>query len=118
MSSGQRAHRRHEVTLPVEIEYQGRWIACLTRNVSLGGMFIACPEALPFGETVRLRFALEPLGRPVVTEAIVRWVDLAEGIGVQFAGLRAQEVWALQKLLAHRAGGGVTGPPAGRGEEG
>lgn len=105
MSANQRSHQRHAITLPIEVEYQGRRVAGMTHNVSLGGMFIVCPEVAPFGEQVQLRFEIEQLGRPVVTEAVVRWVDPAAGIGVQFAGLRALEVWALQKLLARQAGG-------------
>lgn len=105
MSANHRTHSRYEINLPVEVEFQGKRVAGMTLNISLGGMFISCPEVAPFGERVQLRFELELLSRPVVTEAVVRWVDPAAGIGLQFTGLRALEVWALQKTLAHRPDG-------------
>lgn len=117
MSANQRSHSRHAMALPVEVEYRSRHLDGMARDVSLGGMFIVCPEAIPFGERVQLRFELESLDRPVVTEAIVRWVDPTSGIGVQFAGLRALEVWALQQQLARCVEGGVGNEQFGSDEE-
>lgn len=99
MDSSKRSHHRLPITLPIEVLHQGRSIHGSSRNISLGGMFITCNEAVPHGAQVQLRFVLETLGRLVVADAIVRWVESSSGIGVQFTGLRAQEVWGLQRLI-------------------
>lgn len=102
MSSTRREHQRYQVAIPVEVSYQGGSFAGMSRNISLSGMFIVCLDTVPFGETIKLKFELEleRLRQPVVTEAVVRWVESSSGIGVQFTGLRAREVWALQQLFA------------------
>ena len=51
------------------------------------------------GEAVQVRFSLPKLADQVVAPAHVRWVDGQNGLGVQFTGLRAREVWALQQLF-------------------
>ena len=109
MDSSKRSHHRLPITLPIELMYQGRSIMGATRNLSLGGMFITCNEAVPHGARVQLRFDLETLGRSVTTDAIVRWVESASGIGVQFTGLRAQEVWGLQRLIERHLENAGTG---------
>jgi len=104
MTTSQRGHQRHQIAIPVEVIFEERSIAGMSRNVSLGGMFIVCLETVPFGEIVRLRFELRDLAGPVITTAVVRWIESSSGIGVQFTGLRAREVWALQQLIARTKG--------------
>ena len=76
-----------------EREVQG-----ITRNVSLGGMFIETSEDLTFGTQVRLRMRLPALKEQTEVPATVRWIT-PEGIGIQFGSLRALEVWALNQLF-------------------
>lgn len=99
--SSRRAQQRFPIDLPVRLSYQGTTYDCVTVNVSLGGMFLSIDADVPFGAVVEVRFELPDLASPVVVDAHVRWVEAGEGIGVQFASLRAREVWALQKLF-HR----------------
>jgi hypothetical protein len=107
--AGRRAQQRFDIQMAVQVTYQGNRLETVTRNVSLGGMYLEQTEeleadALPFGALVQLRFTLPVLGDAVTVDAHVRWVQPGDGVGVQFAGLRAREVWALQKLFSeHRA---------------
>jgi hypothetical protein len=53
-----RLEPRHPVSMPVEVRRQGQRDLAVSRNVSPGGMFIACLQPLRCGEVVRLLFAL------------------------------------------------------------
>ena len=98
--SNRRAQQRFGVELPVDVTYEGQTITTTSRNVSLGGMFLHLEEMLPFGAVVRLRFELPDLSHPVEVDAHVRWTHPELGVGVQYTGLRAREVWALQQLFS------------------
>lgn len=95
-----RAQQRFDVRIPVEVSYQGQVLSTYTRNISLGGMFMESVGNIPFGAVVQLRFSLPEISGPVTVDAHVRWVQGTDGLGVQFVGLRAREVWALQKLFS------------------
>jgi len=97
--SSRRAQQRFPIKLPVRLAYQGETYECVTRNASLGGMFLLIDQQIPFGAVVQVQFELPDLSTPVVVDAHVRWVQAGEGIGIQFSSLRAREVWALQKLF-------------------
>lgn len=95
--------QRHEVELDVEVVVAGAGetrYACKTRNLSLGGAFIAGPATLrpAFGARLELRLTLPGGKDRVVAGAIVRWSN-DDGFAVQFDGLRARDVWALGKFL-------------------
>jgi len=90
---------RFEIQIPVTVEHEGRALSGTTRNLSLGGMFMDVVERPPLGAAVVLRFTVPRLTDPIITAARVRWVDGETGLGVQFDGLRAREVWALQQLF-------------------
>ena len=98
--SGRRAQQRYNIEIPVQVTYQDRSFETHTVNISLGGMFLAVADPLPFGALVELQFHLPELATSVTVDAHVRWVQGQDGVGVQFAGLRAREVWALQKLFS------------------
>ena len=67
-------------------------------NMSLGGALITYPEHLALGQALRLTFRVPHLEEPIVVDAVVRW-STNDSIGVQFDGLRAREVWSLNKLF-------------------
>ncbi len=98
--SCRRAQQRYDLEMEVKLVHEGQTATVVTRNVSLGGMFLDMQEPLPFGAVVHVTFSLPELDSPVEVDAIVRWVDPGKGVGVQFAGLRAREVWAMQQLLS------------------
>jgi uncharacterized protein (TIGR02266 family) len=98
-----RADRRYDRRLAVEVIHEGKRFTAHSRNVSLGGLFIETDRALPFGANVTVTFDVPGLDEPVEAEAQVRWSEPADegrgGVGLRFAGLRAREVWALNKYF-------------------
>lgn len=100
MTDSRRAQQRFDVRIPVDISYQGQEYQTHTRNISLGGMFVENVGNIPFGAVVQLRFSLPVAAGAITVDAHVRWVQGDQGFGVQFDGLRARDVWALQKLFA------------------
>jgi hypothetical protein len=92
-----RASQRFQVDL--EVEYRAAetdaWTRAHARNASLGGVFLADTTLLP-GSRIQLRLRLPH--QLVEGGAVVRWQDHG-GVGLQFDGLRAREVWALNKFF-------------------
>jgi uncharacterized protein (TIGR02266 family) len=75
-----------------------------TRNISLGGLYLESATPLPIGTTVQLRFQLPTQSEPVEVAGDVRWVVKKgtgdrSGIGIRFQGLRARDVWALNRYF-------------------
>lgn len=104
MPPSKRTHQRHEIAIPVEITYEGQTFGGTSRNLSLGGMFVLCAARIPFGARVILTLTIETPNRLIIAESVVRWVEADAGVGVQFLGLRAAEVWSLQQLFARLDG--------------
>jgi len=94
-----RASQRFEAKLPATVGVAGRQFSCETGNVSLGGAYLVTPERFPLGTKLELRITLPSAKEAIEVGATVRWSDHT-GIGVQFDGLRARDVWALGKFLA------------------
>jgi hypothetical protein len=100
MSENKRTTPRFPVELVVEIGFSGAWEQASTGNVSLGGFYLATDRRLEVGTKVRIRLSL-PGTTKIESEAIVRWHDTG-GMGLQFDGLRARDVYALGKYLEAR----------------
>jgi uncharacterized protein (TIGR02266 family) len=96
---------RYERQLEVEVMYEGKKQISQTRNSSLGGLYLDSLTALPIGTTVQLRFTLPTQPEPVEVAGDVRWVvpkkgaGDAAGVGIRFQGLRAKDVWALNRFF-------------------
>lgn len=80
------------------ITHGGKEISAVTRNLSLGGMFIVTPEAFAFGDAVTIQVRLPTLKEDSTLEATVRW-KVGDGYGVQFGSLHALDVWGLNQLF-------------------
>ena len=95
---------RYEKQLEVEVLFDGKKQTSRTQNVSLGGLYLESAAALSIGTTVQLRFQLPTQPEPVEVAGDVRWVvkkgpgDLC-GVGIRFKGLRARDVWALNRFF-------------------
>jgi len=95
---------RYDRQLNVELSSDGNDYMCRSRNMSLGGMHLECRSTLPIGAPVNLRFQIPTQPELVEVAGDVRWVvatpgtDLV-GIGVRFHGLRARDVWALNRFF-------------------
>jgi hypothetical protein len=77
---------------------------CQLHNISLGGTFLEVGR-LPMGTLVNITFGLPSLGERLSLDAVVQW-STDDGVGVQFEGMRAREVWALWRYLESVAGAG------------
>ena len=68
-------------------------------NISLGGALIAATATkFTMGSRVNLAFAIPTAPELVEIGATVRWSD-DKATGLQFDGLRARDVWALNKFF-------------------
>lgn len=95
---------RYDRQLSVEISGEGEEQIGRSRNVSLGGMYLEARKALPIGASVTLRFHIPTQPEAVEVAGDVRWVVTSPtspeiGIGIRFQGLRARDVWALNRFF-------------------
>jgi hypothetical protein len=93
-----RSSTRHDLELPATIIVAGVEHPSFIRNLSLGGAYLDHEERLAMGTRVQVRFRVPTHEEPIQTEAQVRWTS-ESGVGVQFDGLRAREVWSLNKYF-------------------
>ena len=96
--TARRVHERYEYELPITIVCEGDEWSAVSKNISLGGMYVITDAPLKYGAEVTLRFRLPALKEPTTCEATVRWKK-DDGVGVQFGSLRALEVWGLNQLF-------------------
>lgn len=95
---------RYDRQLEIEVLFEGKKQISQTRNISLGGLYLESTSPLPIGTTVQLRFQLPTQPEPVEVSGDVRWVIKKgagdqSGIGIRFQGLRARDVWALNRFF-------------------
>ena len=64
-----------------------RWITAETRNIGVGGAFIACADVQPVGTPMTVEVTLPTSDQVFTLPAIVRWSREREGMGVQFVGV-------------------------------
>jgi len=78
-------------------------VVASTQNISLGGMLIQASEGLPERAAVRVRFSVTTQAEPIEVTGEIRWAEASQGgsvaMGVRFNGLRAREVWALNRFF-------------------
>ncbi|MBP6630357.1 MAG: PilZ domain-containing protein [Kofleriaceae bacterium] len=100
MGQNRRTATRHEVDLAGTLLEGETSSEIRVLNLSLGGAFLALKRVM--GDRIKFSFRIPTLEQPITTEGTVRWVD-GKGIGVQFDGLRAQDVWGLGKYFEQLA---------------
>jgi uncharacterized protein (TIGR02266 family) len=100
-----RTDPRYVRRLLVEISWEGGRVEAQSRNLSLGGMFIETDAPFPLETTIALRFRVPTQPEPVEVTGEIRWVEKGVagpvGVGVRFHGLRARDVWALNRFFAN-----------------
>lgn len=98
-----RSDRRYERRVAIDLVYEGTVLSTFTRNISLGGVFLETDRTLPFGVRVSLKFKVPTQSELVMVDGQVRWMEqeggYVRGIGIRFEGLRARDVWALNKFF-------------------
>lgn len=93
-----RRQTRHLIALPVTLTVDGTSNDCTMINLSLGGAQLAARAKYPMGTRVQLAFSVPTMPESIVVGGTVRWSSV-EGVGIQFDGLRAREVWALNEFF-------------------
>lgn len=98
MPSNRRLSTRHTVEISATVEVDGESLNGTLENLSLGGAYLLVDRRLSMGARVELAFRIPTHEEPIVTGASVRWSS-ETAAGLQFDGLRAREVWSLNKYF-------------------
>jgi Tfp pilus assembly protein PilZ len=102
VADNRRIQTRHDVSMAVTLTVDGTPNDCKMMNISLGGAQIAAGRKYAMGQRVQLAFHVPTMDEAIVVGGTVRWSN-AEGVGVQFDGLRARDVWALNEYFKQRS---------------
>jgi Tfp pilus assembly protein PilZ len=98
VADNRRIQMRHDVALPVQLTVDGTAKDCMMLNISVGGALIAAGARYPMGQRVSVVFRVPTDNEAIEVGGTVRWSSV-EGLGVQFDGLRARDVWALNEYF-------------------
>ncbi|MHB8656127.1 MAG: PilZ domain-containing protein [Terriglobia bacterium] len=94
-----RQHRRAKLVTQVKCEAMNRDELLVTRDVSIGGLFINTKTPLPLDSMVGLSFSLAP-GHPAIAckgKVVFSRQDL--GMGIEFSDLNAENRQSLEKFV-------------------
>jgi len=107
--STRRVNQRHDVQLPLEVVTGETHRPAVIQNMSVGGLYFHCEFPVERQELFALLFSIPTLDVPIRVEVVVRWtekiVEGTTGVGVQFLGLKAREVWAITKFFTSLSAG-------------
>jgi Tfp pilus assembly protein PilZ len=98
LAADNRTSTRHDVSLAAQLTIDGILGDCTVLNLSLGGALIGSQTRHAMGQRVHISFKVPTIDEPIAVSATVRWIDRT-GIGLQFDGLRARDVWALNEYF-------------------
>lgn len=98
MTDNRRTSTRHTVSIAAQLTIDGSKRDATMVNLSLGGALVEIPTKHAMGTRVHIAFRLPTMEEAVEVGATVRWSD-AKGVGLQFDGLRARDVWALNEFF-------------------
>jgi hypothetical protein len=98
-----RTATRHSVTMPATLTIGEESSEQTIKNLSLGGAYVETSIRVAMGTRVQLSFRVPTQEAPIETSGQVRW-SAEGGIGIQFDGLRAREVWSLSKYFEQLPG--------------
>ena len=93
-----RRETRHEVSIPAKLTVDVTTNDCKLLNLSLSGTLVSANAKYAMGQRVRIAFHVPSMEDPIEVGGTVRWSN-ADGVGVQFDGLRARDVWALNEYF-------------------
>jgi len=71
---------------------------CTVLNLSIGGALVLANAKYAMGQRVEISFHVPTMTEAIEVGGTVRW-STVEGVGVQFDGLRARDVWALNEYF-------------------
>ena len=97
-AADKRTSTRHTVSLSATLGVAGSPHSCTIVNLSLGGALVMAGVKLSMGQRVTINFQVPTVEEAIDVGSTVRWSD-DKGVGLQFDGLRARDVWALNKYF-------------------
>jgi hypothetical protein len=98
VADNRRTSTRHDVSLSGTLSVGGDARPMTVSNISLGGALVSTGTRFSMGQRVQIAFTIPTLDTPIEVGAVVRWSD-EKVTGLQFDGLRARDVWGLNKLF-------------------
>jgi hypothetical protein len=96
--SDNRSGTRHTVSIAAKLTVDGHSVDGTLVNLSLGGALLTSGVKHSMGQRINVSFRVPTLDQAIEIEATVRWAD-SQGAGLQFDGLRARDVWALNEYF-------------------
>ncbi len=94
-----RRFRRVKLEAEVHCEALERNEVMVTRDVSIGGMFLNTKYPLPLDSEVSLTFRLSPKHPPIACGARVMFAHVGMGMGIQFVNLSAESLQLIEKFI-------------------
>ena len=94
-----RQYRRVKLVAQVQCAALGRNEILVTRDISVGGMFINAKFPVPVDSELSLTFRLNPTDPPIACHGKVMFSRVGMGMGIQFLDLGAETEAALQKFV-------------------
>ena len=98
MADNRRSSTRHDVSIAGTLLINSEPRPTSLVNLSLGGALVQAGGRLTMGQRVTIKFSIPTLDEAIEVGATVRWSD-EKATGLQFDGLRARDVWALNKFF-------------------
>lgn len=97
MPSDRRQSDRKKLIVNVDFEGGDATGIANTRDIGIGGLYMATGAEFEVGMPLRMRLTLG--GREVSLNGVVAYTDPGQGIGVRFQNLSKEEEAALEKEL-------------------
>ncbi len=99
--SEKRRHPRKEIRIAVAIAVgDGRRIEAMSRDMSIGGVFVETDSSAPFAGAVQVELTIPGAKQPMRIAATVRWTQ-PDGLGLQFGLMGVRDTHTLTELLRH-----------------
>lgn len=98
MADNRRTATRHAVSLAAKLTLSAEARPATIMNLSLGGALVNAGMKFSMGQRLEISFTVPTIEDPIEVGATVRWSD-DKATGLQFDGLRARDVWALNKYF-------------------
>ena len=92
-----------EQPLEFHTKNDGRRVAGLAKDISVGGMFVQTEEPAAFGTEVIIYLTLRGDAKELRLPGVVRWTS-GNGMGVQFRLLGVRETHAITEIVTRNEG--------------
>ncbi|HSK00255.1 MAG TPA: PilZ domain-containing protein [Kofleriaceae bacterium] len=98
MTADNRRSTRHFVAIAAKLHVDGNTVEGTLLNISLGGALMTSTTKYAMGQRVQLSFKVPTQEDVIEVGGTIRWAN-GEQLGLQFDGLRARDVWALNEFF-------------------